>query len=291
MDFKQQLHKNNFVITLELTPPKGTNVDKIISEAASLKDKIAAFNLTDNQRAVMRLSSLAFAHRLKAAGLEPIMQMTCRDRNSLALQSEALGAAVLGIKNILVLTGDNTIVGDHPFARPVFELDAVQLIQILKNLEKGNDLAGKSLDGNPEFFIGSAANPTTDFEEPYLIKLIKKIKVGAEFIQTQAVFDVEIFKKFSKTLNEKCKELSCPVPKVLAGIFLLKSAKNAHFINKNIPGVFISDKIIKRLESSSDQLEEGIKIAAELIKQIKSYCDGVHLMTMGNVGLAERIIG
>lgn len=287
MNLKQKLQKNKFVITCEISPPKGVDIKPSLEEANELKGLADAINLTDNQRSVMRMNPVALAHYLTKEGIEPILQMTCRDRNVLGLQSDLLSASALGIKNILALTGDYPREGDHPMAKPVFDLDSVQLITLANILTKGKDWVGHTLKGVPDFFIGVAHNPALEPEELYLVKLEKKIFAGARFIQTQAIYNTELFISFMDKLKD--------IPhgnevKVLAGVFPLKSAKVARFMNKKVPGVSIPEKIINKLEKSKNPEEFGIDYALEIINEIKPHCHGLHLMTMGSIKTAKIII-
>ena len=283
MSLKEALSSGKFIITAEVCPPKGTNVDPLLREAEILLGKVDAINVTDNQRAIMRLSGLAFCRLLLEKGFDPIFQLTCRDRNLLALQSDVLGAAALGIKNILALSGDYPSKGDHKSARPVYDLDSVQLVQVIKKLESGENWAGEKLDGAPKFCVGAVVNPGATPVEPQIIKLRKKIEAGAEFIQTQVVYDIEMFKRFLHGLN-------MPKVKILTGIFPLKSFKMAQFMNEKVPGVTVPESILKRMEAAADPVEEGLKISKEIIDEIKPLCAGIHIMAMNDVPLTVRLI-
>jgi 5,10-methylenetetrahydrofolate reductase len=246
----------------------------MLEVAEKLKGRVHAVNVTDNQSAVMRLSSLAACHLLKEIGLEPIFQLTCRDRNRLALQSDLLGAAALGIENILALTGDHVVLGDHPQAKPVFDIESVQLLQTIKTLNEGRDLAGNELDGATDFCPGAVVTPEANPLEPQLIKFEKKIKAGAVFFQTQAVYDLEKFKQFMEY-----------VPKgevrILAGILPLKSAGMAKYLNRNVAGVFVPDQVIQELAKAEKPAQKGLEIAARQIRDLRNICDGVHVMAIG----------
>ncbi|MBU0686919.1 MAG: methylenetetrahydrofolate reductase [Candidatus Margulisbacteria bacterium] len=283
MTLKEALNSGKFVITVEICPPKGTEVEPILSDAEVLLGKVDAINVTDNQRAMMRLSGLAFCRLLLEKGFDPIFQLTCRDRNSLALQSDILGAYVLGIRNILALSGDYPSKGDHKSARPVFDLDSVQLVETIKKLEKGENLAGEKINGHPKFTVGAVVNPGAVPIEPQIIKLKKKVEAGAEFIQTQVIYDVEIFKKFLHQLN-------MPKLKILAGIFPLKSFKMAQFMNEKVPGVSVPESILKRMEFAQNPEEEGVKIAKEIIEEVKPLCAGIHIMALNDVNLVLKLI-
>ncbi len=272
----QTLTKEKFVITAELGPPKGTNLEPFFKQAAYLKHCVHAVNVTDQQSALMKMGSLACCHLLKDFGIEPVLQITCRDKNRLAIQSEILSAAALGIQNVLVLTGDPIAIGDHPNAKPVFDLDAAELMSVIKKLEEGYDSTGHALDGAPKMAIGAALNPCVEDIETEISKTRKKIEKGAEFFQTQGVFDLERFKRFMDRYQKE----GFHVP-VLAGIILLKSSKMAHFMNEKIPGIFIPKPMIERLDTCPDKRRECIDIAVELIQTVKPYCQGIHLMAIG----------
>jgi len=265
------------VITAEVGPLKGTNTTEIEEVADLLRGKVNAVNVTDQQSAVMRLGSLATCHLLKDKGLDPVFQMTCRDRNRLALQSDLLSAYVLGIENVLAITGDLPSLGDHPQAKPVYDLDSVQLLWAIKGLNEGYDMAGNELDGKPNFFPGAVVNPGADTEvsfELQLIKMEKKIAAGARFFQTQAIFDVATFARFM----ERVEGFNVPV---LAGIVPLKSAGMARFMNKNIAGISVPDELIDRMAKAEDRVQTGIETAANTIIELKGICQGVHIMAMG----------
>jgi len=274
---EQALKAGKFIITSEVGPPKGINIEKCLNDAEQIKDRITAFNVTDLQSAVMRFGSLATCKLLLERGLEPIMQMTCRDRNRLALQSDLLSAAGLGIKNVLCLTGDHEQLGDHPQAKPVFDLDSVQLLQVADSLTKGKDMVGNELEGVPGFFLGAVVTPGADPVEPQILKMQKKIVAGARFFQTQAVYDPENFKNFMKQASR----FNVPV---MAGIVILKSAGMAKFMNANVAGINIPDGIIGELKKDKEKTKSGrtgIEIAVRIIKQIKDHCQGIHIMALG----------
>lgn len=278
MSYKSRLHQEleqgNFVITSEICPPKGTNTEKFLEKAAVLKDHITAANVTDNQRAVMRLSSLACSVLLLGEGVEPVFQMTCRDRNRLALQSDLLGAWVLGIRNILALTGDHVSFGDHRDAKAVFDLDSVQLVGNITSLNRGVNINDKELRGGTDFYTGAVVAPEANPWEPEQMKFEKKIASGAKFFQTQAIYDMDTFKRFF----EYAEGLGV---KVMGGILLLKSAKMANFLNVKVPGVNVPPEYIERLEASSDELATGIEIATEQLRELKGFCHGAHIMAIG----------
>src|SRR3990172_6988701 len=254
MSLKEYLEKKKFVVTAEIEPPKGTDLSNFLETAEFLRDKVDGLNITDQQSAVMRLGSLASCHLLIEKGFEVIFQITCRDRNCIALQSDLLSASVLGIENVLILTGDHPQLGDHPDSKPVFDLDSVQLLQVAKTLEGGYDFSGNKLKKEPKFFLGAATNPGADPLEPEIIKAEKKVKAGAAFFQTQAIYDPVKFNIF-----------------IMAGIVLLKSAKMARYMNENVAGINVPEELIKRMETASDAKKECIEISVSLIKEIKSF--------------------
>jgi 5,10-methylenetetrahydrofolate reductase len=277
MSLRQLLEAGKFVVTAEIGPLKGTDTTEIEEVATLLKGRVNATNVTDQQSSVMRLGSLATCHLLKERGLEPILQMTCRDRNRLALQSDLLSAWVLGIENVLSITGDLPSLGDHPQAMPVYDLDSVQLLWVIKRLNEGYDIVGNELKGKPNFFPGAVVTPTADTEaklELQLIKMEKKIEAGARFFQTQAIYDTDVFAKFMKRVE------GFKVP-VLAGIIPLKSAGMAKFMNKNVAGVFVPDALITKMTKAEDKARTGIEIVAGIIKELKNICQGVHIMAIG----------
>jgi 5,10-methylenetetrahydrofolate reductase len=278
MSFKDALNSGRFVITAEVGPPKGTDIKKTIHYLKLLKDKVDAINVTDNQSAVMRICSLAVCRIAIEHGAEPILQMTCRDRNRIGLQSDLLGANVLGIKNVLCMTGDHVLAGDHKHAKSVYDVESVQLLRIVDSLNNGKDMAGNALSGLTDFFQGAVVTPEANPLEPQLIKFEKKIKAGAKFFQTQAIYDIEKFKIFMSFARK------FPV-KILAGIVVLKSAEMANFLNNNVPGIRVPQDLIDELKAAGKEnaLDTGFNIAARHIKQIKeeAICDGVHIMAIG----------
>lgn len=277
MSLKPKFEAGKFVITTEVGPPKGTDITELEEAAELLRGKVDAANVTDQQSSVMRLGSLPVCHMLKSKGLDPVFQITCRDRNRLALQSDLLSAWVLGVENMLAITGDLPALGDHPQAKPVYDLDSVQLLEVVGSLNGGHDMAGNELKGKPSLFPGAVVNPGANTEaalELQIMKMEKKIKAGARFFQTQAIYEPESFAKFMKRVE------GFKVP-VLAGIIPLKSAGMAKFMNKNVAGVFVPEELIERMANAEDRVQTGIEIAAELIKQLKDMCQGVHIMAIG----------
>lgn len=283
MTFKEKVLSGKFVVTAEIGPPKGTDVEEVLRHIDLLKGKVDAANVTDNQSAVMRVSSLAISVLALQRGLEPILQMTCRDRNRIGLQSDLLGAHVLGIRNVLCMTGDYVSAGDHKGAKPVYDVESVQLLGIIDGLNNGRDMAGSALKGSTAFFCGAVVTPETDFLEPQLMKFEKKVEAGARFFQTQAIYDIEAFAKFMDYARR------FPV-KVLAGIVLLKSVGMANFMNKNVPGIRVPQELIDELKAAGKDraLEAGIDIAARHIRQLRDgfICDGVHIMA---IGMEDRV--
>jgi 5,10-methylenetetrahydrofolate reductase len=275
MTFQERLKSGKFLVTSEIGPPKGIETKKLLEDAELIRGRVDGINVTDLQSSVMRLGSLVVCSVLKQAGFEPIFQMTCRDRNRLALQSDLLSAASLGIENVLILTGDHTTMGDHPEAKPVFDLDSAQLLQVARKLESGTDMKGNKLEGTlPKFCLGAVVNPGSDPLEPQIMKMEKKIASGAEFFQTQAVYDIKSFENFVN----KTRHLKMPV---MAGIVLLKSAGMARFMNKNVAGVSVPDNLIKEMEETKDKVAQSVDIAARLIKELKPMCQGIHIMPIG----------
>jgi len=279
--FSEKLKSKKFIITCELFPPKGTDLTNLLKKAEALKGMVDGVNVTDSQRAIMRISPLAVCHILKEKSLEPVFQLTCRDRNRIALQSDLLGASTLGIENILILSGDHPVIGDHPEAKPVYDLGPVQLLRTARTLEKGEDLAGRRLKGVPKFCLGAVANPSFEPLELQILMMEKKVRAGAEFFQTQPIFDLKTLKNF----KEKISKLGA---KVIIGIFLLKSLKMAQLMNEI--GLKIPKEYLKRLEKAKDPLKEGMNIAIDLIKNIKNECDGVHLMALGKEEYIPEIL-
>ncbi len=280
------LARGEFVVTGEIGPPKGTNVEECLEDAEHLRGKVAAINVTDIQSAVMRFGSLATCRLLVERDLEPVFQMVCRDRNRLALQSDLLSAYTLGIRNVLCLTGDHNVLGDHPESKPVFDLEAVGLLQCVRTLCSGYDMAGNELDGAPEFFAGAVVAPAAEPVEPQILRMEKKIEAGAEFFQTQAIYDVDQFAEFMRRVE------GFDVP-VLAGIVLLKSAGMARFMNKNVSGVHVPHDLIKRLAADKKKAKSGqtaVEVAVETIQGISDICQGVHIMPLGWDHLVPEII-
>ena len=278
MRITELFDNGEFVVTAEVGPPKGFHLEHLVEEASEYLSKISAVNVTDNQSSVMRTSTLATCVAMKNAGLNPIYQATCRDRNRLALQSDLLGAAAMGIDNILCLTGDHTKMGDHPGAKPVFDLDSVSLLYAASQLEKGYDLAGNELVGEPpKFAKGAVVSPISDSVDAQLAKMERKVMAGADYFQTQAVFEPEKFIKFM----ESAKQFGKPVQ---LGVIIPKSVGMCKFMNNNVAGVHVPDDMLEELRADKEKTKAGItgvEIAARIIRECKPYCQGVHIMALG----------
>ncbi len=278
MSFRDTLESGKFVVTAEIGPPKGTDITDTTHHMELLKGKVDAVNVTDNQSAVMRINSLSICKIAKDHGLEPILQVTCRDRNRIALQSDLLGASVLGIHNVLCMTGDHVSAGDHKEAKPVYDIESVQLLKVVDSLNNGKDMMGNELKGATNFFQGAVVTPEANPIEPQLIKFEKKVKAGARFFQTQAIYDIDKFKEFMSFARR------FPV-KILAGFVVLKSAGMANFLNKFVPGIKVPQELIEELKAAGKEnaLDTGLNITARHIKQLRDekICDGVHIMAIG----------
>ncbi len=283
MKLTELFQQGKFAITSEIGPPKGTDVTEMLENAELLRGRVHATNITDQQSSVMRLGSLAACSLLKQRGIEPVFQVTCRDRNRIALQSDLLSSAALGIENVLCLTGDYVGMGDHPDAKPVFDLDSVSLLDTVRRLENGHDLANEELKGSPSFCAGAVVAPAADPVEPQIIKMEKKVKAGAQFFQTQAVYDAKGFESFMSQV----KHLNVPI---MVGIVLLRSAGMARYMNKSVAGVHVPDALIEEMDKAEDRTKKGIEIAARLIREMKGMCQGVHIMAIGTEKLVPAII-
>ncbi|NEZ67893.1 methylenetetrahydrofolate reductase [Leptolyngbyaceae cyanobacterium CCMR0082] len=282
---RSAIANHKFIITAEVMPPKGGNPSHMIKMAQLLKGRVHGVNITDGSRAVLRMSSLASAVLLKQADVEPICQMACRDRNRIALQADLMGAHALGIHNVLALTGDPVKAGDHPKARSVFDLESVRLLRTIGQLNQGIDLNEKKLpDGPLNIFAGAAIDPQSPSWSGLQKRFERKVEAGAQFFQSQLISDFERLEKFMSQIAAQAQK------PILAGIFLLKSAKNAAFLNRNVPGVHIPDDIINRLATAKEPLQEGIAIAAEQIKLAQSLCQGVHIMAIRREDLIPEIL-
>ena len=281
---QQSLEAGHFTFTGEVGPPKGVEMHHVMEGARMMKDKVAAINVTDLQTAVMRLGSLAVSAKLVQAGIEPVFQMVCRDRNRLALQSDLLNASVLGIENVLAITGDHIVKGDHREAKPVYDLDSVQLLKAMALLESGTDM-GKDfkgrpnkLEGAPKFFKGCVVTPCADLVEPQILKLEKKVEAGAQFCQTQAVYDPAAFERFMNDVRRR----NIKIP-ILVGIVVLKNLGMAKYMNGNVPGVVVPEPLMKELADTpkEDMKKKAVEISARLVRSMRAMCQGAHLMTLG----------
>jgi len=285
--FKEALNSGKFVITSEVAPPKGTNLQKMLHHIDILKDKVDAINITDHQSSMMRFPSLGGCLAIKEKGGEAIMQMTCRDRNRIALEADLLFAYSRGIGNILCLTGDAVPVGDHKEAKGVFDLDSLQLLKTIRQMASGLDLGGNKLEGAVDFCAGAIVTPEARPIEPQLIKFEKKVAAGAEFFQTQAIYDLDNFKKFMEYAR-KFKT------RILAGIVLLSSARMAKYMTENVPGIFFPQNLIDELSKvpKEQMLAKGIEIAGRTIAALKkgAICDGVHIMAIGREEVVPDIL-
>ena len=268
------LNRGMFAVTVEYNPPKGTNISSVLESAKQLVGRVHGVNVTDNTAAVVRAGSLPVCRLLYELGHDPVLQLTCRDRNRIATESDLMGAQMLGIRNILCLTGDYPTVGDHKEAKPVYDLDSVQVMQLVQGLNKGHDLAGHKLDGSTAFTIGAAVTPEADPLGPMLAKFEVKVKAGAQFFQTQAVYHPEQFANFMKAVRPY-------KVKVLAGILVLRNHKMAEFMNAHIPGISVPNEMIDELKVAGEKAEDvGVDIAVRTIKAVRPHCDGVHIMAI-----------
>lgn len=278
MRLTEMFDKGEFVVTAEVGPLKGFQLDSLLHEAEEYLREISAINVTDNQASVMRMGALATCKALKDKGFNSILQLTCRDRNRIALQSDLLSAAYFGIENLLLLTGDHTKMGDTPHAKYVFDLDSVSLLHTVSRLEQGFDLSGIELDGPPpKFAKGAVVSPCSDSVDAQLAKMERKIMAGAEYFQTQAIFESEKFIKFM----EKAKQFGVPV---MLGIVIPKNAGMANYMNNNVAGIHVPQDMIDELKKDPEKTKAGItgvEIAARIIKECHEYCQGVHIMALG----------
>ena len=278
MKVTELFQNDEFVVTAEVGPPKGIHVEGLVEEAKEYLSGLHAVNITDCQSSVMRLSSLGMCIALKQAGLNPIFQLTCRDRNRIAIQADLLAAGMFGIDNVLALTGDFTTLGDNREAKPVFDLDSVSLLHTMMVLESGVDLGGNALDGEPPTFAkGAVVSPCSDSVDAQLAKMERKVAAGADFFQTQAVFDSEKFVSFM----DKAKKFGKPVQ---VGVIIPKNAGMCKFLNANVAGISIPQEMIDELAADKERAKAGItglEIAARIIRECKPYCQGVHIMSLG----------
>ena len=285
--FEEKLCSKKFLVTTEVGPPKGADISEMVHHIDLLKDKVDAINVTDHQSSVMRFPSLGGCLSVKERGGEPILQVTCRDRNRLALQADLLLAYSRGISNVLCLTGDSIDVGDHNEAKPVFDMDSVQLLKMIKTMESGTDIAGNDLKGTPKFCVGASVHPEADIIEPQLVKFDKKVAAGAQFFQTQGIFDLGSLRRFMQYASQFD-------VKILAGIIVMASARMARYMNDNVPGIIVPQAVLDELATAEKGkgLEKGIEIVLRTIKAIKdeNLCHGVHIMAVGNEAIVPDIL-
>jgi len=285
--FEEKLNSNGFLVTTEIGPPKGTDLSEMMHHIELLKDKVDAINVTDHQSSVMRYPSLGGCLLVKELGGEPVMQITCRDRNRLAIQSDLLFAYSRGVKNVLCLTGDSVDVGDHKEAKPVFDLDSVQLLRLIRTIESGKDMGGNDLKGAPAFCIGASVHPAADAIEPQLIKFDKKVAAGAQFFQTQGIYELDSLRRFMQYASQFD-------VKILAGVIVLVSARMAQYMNANVPGVNIPQAVIDEMATAEKGkgLQKGVEIAVRMIKAIQEeqLAHGVHIMAVGKEGIVPEIL-
>ncbi|MBN2494700.1 MAG: methylenetetrahydrofolate reductase [Deltaproteobacteria bacterium] len=284
-NLKDTIEAGKFAVTGEIGPPKGVDLEKCLADAEHIKGKVVAVNVTDLQAAVMRIGSMAVSAKLIEKGIEPVYQLTCRDRNRLALQSDLLSAWALGIRNVLCLTGDHPSLGDHQSAKPVYDLDSVNLLKVASGLNGGHDMSGHELEGKPDFFLGAVVTPAADPIELQIIKMKKKIDAGAMFFQTQAIYEPAQFEAFMDRIQ------SFDVP-VMAGIVLLKSAGMARFMNENVAGITVPDAMIEEIAGvkKADRKKKAVEIAVRIVDKVKPLCQGVHIMPLGWDELVPEII-
>ena len=270
----EMIDRKGFAVTVEMNPPKGADSGPALRAAGEMSPWVDAFNVTDGPSAVMRLGSLALCHLLRDGGMEAVLQLTCRDRNRIALQAELLNASVLGIGNVLCLTGDHVALGDHPEAKACFDLDSVSLLETVRKLNGGVDLKGNPLKGPARLCPGAAVNPNASPVEPQLLKMRRKIQAGARFIQTQAVFEASRLEPFLRQAQE------AKVPLIM-GVLVLTSPTGARFVNEHVSGVRVPEAVGAQLERAADPAGVGVQIAAALVREARNVCAGVHLMNAG----------
>lgn len=280
---QEKFSKGEFVITAEIAPNKGAGIKKFTEHAKILGPIVDALNVTDCQRSLVRMSSLAASRILLDLGYEPVYQLTCRDRNAIALQSDLMGASALGIHNLLCLTGDPVKAGDHPTSKSVFEVETLGLLKLVKHLQTGTDAQGNKLNAKTKFYTGAVVNPTTASQNSQLHRLQKKMEGGAEFFQTQANYDLDDFEAFLR-------EAQALNTKIMAGVLLLHSYEVASFINEHIPGISVPQNILERFRTSTDQLQTGLDFAVETMKRMRPYVQGFHLMTIRNEEQVPRLL-
>ncbi len=272
--FIESLTSGKFMVTTELIPPKGTHLTPLFEKAEALRDQVDAFILPDSHAAQMSMSPLAVAHLLVNRGIEPILSITCRGRNRIALQSDLLGAHALGIKNIVCMTGDHPVVGDHPEATPVFDLDSISLLRAIASHRAGKDMSGRRLTGTSAFSAGAVVDPAITNQDQQMRRMEMKVAAGAQFFFTQAVFDPLLFKSFMRTASR------FGVP-IIAGLIVLKSGDMARHLNAGQLGIAVPDALIDEMDRAEDPESTGVAIATRTIKDLMSLCQGVHLVSVG----------
>ena len=289
-NLERVLDSGAFAVTAEVGPPKGTSSKGLQRKAELLKSCCDAVNITDNQTAIVRMSSVAGCTLLKQLNIEPVMQMVCRDRNRIALQSDVLGAVALGIGNILCLSGDHQKFGNHPTAKGVYDLDSVQLIQTLKRMrDEKKFICGEDVSGDVPLFIGAAENPFAEPFEYRVLRLAKKIDAGVDFIQTQAVFDVATFAKWMAMARDRGLDKKVHI---MAGVIPMRSAGMARYMRDYVAGVSVPNEMVSRMEDAKDAKEEGVKIILEVIEQLKDIpgVHGIHVMAVAWEEIVPRIV-
>ena len=280
------VRSGQFVITSELTPPKGLDLEPMLETARRLAGSVDAFNLTDSHNARMSMAPIGAARRLLDEGFEPILQMTARDRNRIAVQSDLLAAAALGVSNVLLMTGDAPSHGDHPEAKAVFDLGSVDIIKAVRGLNEGRDLSGNALRGAPSLCIGAVVNPGNPDLDSEIARMEAKIEAGARFFQTQAVYDVSAYERFARRLDR----FDGAGVAVIAGIIPIKSVRMACYLNENVPGIEVPEALIEEIGGSPDVDATGTAIAARTVSGLQAWCHGVHLMTLGREALIPAIV-
>jgi methylenetetrahydrofolate reductase (NADPH) len=273
--FAEVLQSGKFLVTAELNPPKGTNLETLLDHAEQLRDLVDAFNLTDSHSSRMTMAPLAAARLLVERGIDPMLQVTCRDRNRLALQSDLLGAYALGVRNIVCMTGDPPEAGDHPDTKPVFDLEVLGLLEAVAALQAGTDLGGHPLTGTPSFCVGAVVNPGAPDRQKELRRMEEKVLRGAQFFQTQAVYEPAAFAQFMDDVRHH--DVT-----ILASIIVLRSGNMARRLHQSLPGISIPDQVIAELDQAVNPVQTGIALAGRIVRELKKLCQGVHLIAVGH---------
>jgi methylenetetrahydrofolate reductase (NADPH) len=272
--FAEMIQAGKFVVTAELNPPKGTDLQPLLASAEQLRDVVQAFNLTDSHSSRLSMTPVAAARLLVERGIEPIVQVTCRDRNRLALQADLLAASALGIRNIVCMTGDPPGAGDHPDTKAVFDLEVTGLLRAIQTLQSGKDLAGHPLNGAPAFYVGAVVNPGAPDLQRELRRMEEKVALGARFFQTQAIYDAAAFAQFMQAVRQYRVA-------ILASLIVLRSGNMARRLHGSLPGLSIPQAVIDELDRASNPVQQGLDIASRLIRDLQGMCEGVHLITIG----------